>query len=318
MRKNRELAIQLLRKKENVSYKEISKETGYHEKSLVRMRKLLRTNEYTSINRNISLEEQEYIINLYSRKLFNSIKEFYKYYSNNQNNFNIRSYSTIYKLLVRENKVYKELYEGDILIIGNIVNNKVFTRFYYAYDYKSSSLIYLKESYGDPFINYLNMIKEITEGYGIPIKIKCIGNSFLKNVNYNKSKLFFYNCFNNGIDIEKAYNNYFKRIKVIIEKKVLNKEIEVMSHNLKSLNNKVREVNDFIINIVYRKNIGNNIIQHKNRLYKILIEEEIPLFETIEVLTILNNRTPIIIYRNNKYKVKIINLKESKKKYSIW
>ena len=103
MKKNKELAIELIQKKIDkktyLSYDEIAEITGYHTKYLFKLKKSILdgTISLEHGNKNkipanaLSREEKEKIKQLYSRSNA-SIRKFYKFYSK-------RSYSCIYNLV---------------------------------------------------------------------------------------------------------------------------------------------------------------------------------------------------------------------------
>ncbi len=82
-----------------MTYKEIAKITGYHEKYLLKLKKELENNEISLVHGNknrkpintISDEEKKYIISLYKRSN-TSIRKFCKFYAK-------RSYSCIWHVL---------------------------------------------------------------------------------------------------------------------------------------------------------------------------------------------------------------------------
>lgn len=101
--KRLEQAVDLIKKVINgesyLTYKEIAKITGYHEKYLLKLKKEVESGTINMIHGNtdrkpintISDEEKQYIINLYKRSNA-SIRKFSKFYSK-------RSYSCIWHVL---------------------------------------------------------------------------------------------------------------------------------------------------------------------------------------------------------------------------
>ncbi|MDO4962640.1 MAG: hypothetical protein Q4E75_00855 [bacterium] len=99
----KEEAVNLMKKVQTgesfLTYKEIAKVTGYHEKYLLKLKKDLEAGTLSFVHGNtnrkpknsISDEEREYIINLYKRNN-TSIRKFCKFYAK-------RSYSCIWHVL---------------------------------------------------------------------------------------------------------------------------------------------------------------------------------------------------------------------------
>lgn len=88
-----------------LTYKEIAKMTGYHEKYLLKLKKDLEEGTISLVHGNknrkpantISNEEKEYIINLYKRSN-TTIRKFCKFYAK-------RSYSCIWHVLKEANLI---------------------------------------------------------------------------------------------------------------------------------------------------------------------------------------------------------------------
>ena len=90
-----------------LTYKEIAKITGYHEKYLLKLKKDLETGNISFVHGNtnrkpvntITEQEKKYIINLYKRSNV-SIRKFCKFYGK-------RSYSCIYNVLKEAELIHK-------------------------------------------------------------------------------------------------------------------------------------------------------------------------------------------------------------------
>ena len=104
--KRKEQAVELLKKVSNgesyLTYKEIAKLTGYHEKYLLKLKKDLNEGNLSLVHGNkdrkpvntISEEERQYIISLYKRSN-TTIRKFCRFYAK-------RSYSCIWHVLHNE------------------------------------------------------------------------------------------------------------------------------------------------------------------------------------------------------------------------
>lgn len=101
--------IQLLKNKGNKTYEELSKITGYHEKSLIRIHKQINLGTYSEIHKNslrtphnkISDKSRLELIKGFKEGEFKTKKEYYKYLQSKQIYY---SYSFICKLVQKKRK----------------------------------------------------------------------------------------------------------------------------------------------------------------------------------------------------------------------
>lgn len=281
---SKEELIIILKNKNNITYKELSIMTGYHEKSLIRINSLLKKNNYKSIkkkktpSRYIDNSIKNNIIIDYKKGIYNSYVDIYNKYKN------VVSYSYICKLL-NNIKIDKE-----ILIIAKVKeNNKYYT---YTIDYKNSIILYKL-----PFINNTisNLLLDIFNNYGIPnniycYNIKCNNNYLLKK--YKINILYNLKFINNNI--------YF----IIKDNKVIN--------NMDIKYRKYMYSKDDFYSHLKRKVLKNNIIQFNNIRYKIISNYLIKYRQVVDVYY-KEDMSDLYIKYNNK----IYNLKKEKVVYSV-
>lgn len=302
MNKDRIKLISLI-KDNKYSIKVISDMTGYHPKSIIRIKKLINNGTYLNNQRKITDKEKNDVIKM--AQDYATITAFYEVYKKQNGR---RSYASIYNILRKKKPAL------DIIIIGNIKEVTSFKVTYYAYDYKTKQLIYLENSYGNALINYINIIKKISSIFGIPNKIYCYGNSFIKNINSSKSKYFNKMCNDYQIMIDNTFNHHLVSIKKDIENKINKNNLLVTQNKISSTNNKKTLINHIIINIIKCKILNNNTIEYDNTIYK------------INNINVINNHDAILYFYedilcpqvkidNMIYGTSIISKKESKKKY---
>lgn len=302
MKKNKDLMLKLLSEKEGLSFKDISIKTGYHEKSLIRIKRLQENNKYKF--RNLTLKEKENILNLYLNSNIKNIKKFYNYYLIKNKQFPVRSYSAVQKIIKEFNNEKKSNY----IIIGNIFDKNSFERTFYAYDFDNKEILYLERGFKDSYKVYFKIVKYIELNY----KDKTIvfkGNCFLKNKRGIK-----YESFINYLNKNKMSYNFDK---IYLPKKIIEK-ISDANAVVHSNINIVRDLSLEKIIIVEedRKVLDNNIIEYKNVKYSINTKKIISKGKSAKIIFYLFDKSPYVKIDNIIYNLTGIYKKQSKKKYS--
>ena len=130
MNQNINKAILLLDEKSSnkLTFKEVSKITGYHEKSLIRLnkdlkkygKKLMLERIKKRHNDAISRQEKDYIINVITNYKETSLTKIYKFYMDTcikEELFKPRSFSAVYSLIIKNDLVLceKQKLKGNFL-----------------------------------------------------------------------------------------------------------------------------------------------------------------------------------------------------------
>ena len=241
MGNNKEILINLLMQKNNhyktITFKEISLITGYHEKSLVRINKVLKEEGISSIIVHKSLgkkkrhtdyiAEEKFIIEQKEKYPNMDFLNFHLLYNNTilndlsfhelvqQYKFKKRSYSYIYNVLTKvgifsPHKHYSESMSADILgksqsllLFQNIEfrfgNPETVINLYLTVDVIQNQIIYMHFSRQDIKKNYYIMLYSIIKEYGIPEEIYGFG---LRIFNAPKNHITQLNRICNELDIQ--------------------------------------------------------------------------------------------------------------------
>lgn len=300
MKKNKELMLKLL-KEDNLSLKEISKRTGYHEKSLIRIKKMIKNDLYKY--RSLTLKEKDYIIKLYLNSKTKTVLEFYNYYLLNNSIYPKRSYSTIQKLI----KKHKN--KSNYILIGNVADKDSFERVFFAFDLDEKKTLYLEKGFEKSHKIYFKIVKYIQNNF----KNKTIvfkGNSFLKNKKGIKYK--------NFINYLNKNNISYSSNKIYLSKKSIDKIINTKHIESNTNQNLIKELflEKIVISEEKRIVFKNNIIEYKNIGYKIDTDNIIPKGKVVEIIFYLFDKNPYVKIDNKIYNITKTYNKESKKKYS--
>lgn len=278
---SREKVIELLKNKENYTYKEIAKLTGYHPKSLIRLNSNLKKNNYI-VEKDNKLYLQNEIVVDYLKSKYSSYKDFY----DNELKYNI-SYSTLCKIL--KNKKLDE----EIVFIRKIKNKGKY--YFEIIDYKTESILFCYDSLKNDKKSFRKIFYLILDNFGAPSNISFI--NFYKSVpleiqdlldKYSVNTLPFKSIYRNGI------NNLSKNKKIISYKK-------------EQINNE-----DFY-NSKTRKTIDNNIVQFENTRYFIKANFNIKKNEKIILFYNDQKNDLFIKYKDTIYGLSIYKNVKSKK-----
>ena len=278
--------VNILKNKNNKTYKDLAIETGYHEKSLIRINAMLKKNEYTLVNkkripsRHIDNIIRDRIVNDYKSNNYKNYKNIYIKYKDNV------SYSYVCKLL---NNIRLD---DEILVIAKIKD------YYIAIDYNKLVVLYKT-----PIINSSinNVLLYIIKNYGIP------KNVYFYNIRHNRNYL-----------LDKYNINVLTNLK-IVNKSIyyfLNKNINIDKNNVKY--NKYIYSRDDFYNHIKRKVLRNNLVQFNNIRYRIISSKLIDCYEKVDVYYNSDMSDIYIKYKNKTFnlrKEKIVNSIKGLTKY---
>lgn len=272
----KEEVVELLKNKNNLSYNELASISGYHPKSLIRLNKILKQNNYEVIDNKLDIKKN--IINDYLKSNYKSYKEFYKFGLT----YDI-SYSSLCKILSNIKT------DEEITIIKKIKTKENYH--FEIIDYKSESLLFKFPSLKNDKKSFKEIFYLILKEYGLPNNVVFI--NFFKIIPEEiQSLLNKYNI--NILEPKTIYRLTPKSTNKVFYKKV-------------SINNY-----DFY-NSTTRKTIAVNTIQFKNIRY--LIDTAIKINKNEEITLYYNNPlTDLFIeYKNEHYKLKKVKEVISKK-----
>lgn len=284
---SRKKLIDILSTKNNYTYSELAKLTGYHPKSLIRINGMLKRNNYIS-NIDNKKERTQNIITDYLHSGYKTYKDFYK-----SNNFNYDiAYSTLCNIL---NKGIVSL--KMVLIIKSKINNMyVFN----IIDYQNKTLLFSINSER----NYEKTIKKVLyilfKDYGCPQYITFRG--FFDKLPYSIN------------NILSKYN-----VKVLDYKSCYNCTLTNLNSTNKIKYTYKKIIKEDFYNMIVRKATGENIIQFNNIRYKIVTNIIIKR-NTSVMLYYDDLKTDLFIKYNkqiyNITPIKFINSKKGNSKYS--
>lgn len=266
MKKLSKIEVINLLKKRTYTYKQLSKITGYHPKSLIRINKLIKLNNITNKKDNTKKE----IIKEYLNNKYKNYKDFY----NNTKYKNQVSYSYLTKILknVSTNK--------EVLIIKKTKNNHYFQ----IIDYKTKNILFKTKSKKNNTKTFKEILYKILKDYGKPENIT-FHNFSLKDTNtlelLKKYKI-------NYIEMNSIYKNITPIQKTNIKVKYTKTKIDM---------------EDFY-ELHKRVTISNNTIQFKNIRYKIETYKKIKKNTRIYLYYNEKDNKIFISYLNKNYNLK--------------
>lgn len=266
MKKLSKIEVINLLKKRTYTYKQLSKITGYHPKSLIRINKLIKLNNITNKKENTKKE----IIKEYLNNKYKNYKDFY----NNTKYKNQISYSYLTKILknVSTNK--------EVLIIKKTKNNHYFQ----IIDYKTKNILFKTKSKKNNTKTFKEILYKILKDYGKPENIT-FHNFSLKDTNtlelLKKYKI-------NYIEMNSIYKNITPIQKTNIKVKYTKTKIDM---------------EDFY-ELHKRVTISNNTIQFKNIRYKIETYKKIKKNTRINLYYNEKDNKIFISYLNKNYNLK--------------
>lgn len=266
MKKLSKIEVINLLKKRTYTYKQLSKITGYHPKSLIRINKLIKLNNITNKKENTKKE----IIKESLNNKYKNYKDFY----NNTKYKNQVSYSYLTKILknVSTNK--------EVLIIKKTKNNHYFQ----IIDYKTKNILFKTKSKKNNTKTFKEILYKILKDYGKPENIT-FHNFSLKDTNtlelLKKYKI-------NYIEMNSIYKNITPIQKTNIKVKYTKTKIDM---------------EDFY-ELHKRVTISNNTIQFKNIRYKIETYKKIKKNTRIYLYYNEKDNKIFISYLNKNYNLK--------------
>lgn len=273
------IAIEMLKNKKDYTYKEISKITGYHQKSLIRLNSLLKKG---SLKENNKEKIKDEITRQYMNTNCSSYKEFYRDYLS----YDI-SYSTLCKILSTTNL------NKDFILIKKIKEKGHY--YFKVIDYKSKTLILTFDS----LKNDKNSIKEILylifSKYGLPKEV-CF-NNFFKTI---------------PLDIKKILRKY--NITIIPFKSVY--RITNINNSKEIRYSKATIDKKDFYKVILRKTIDTNMIQFNNTRYTIDANLIIPKNKEIKLYFNQDMKDLFITYQDKEFKLKRYKDIQSKKENS--
>lgn len=272
---DKENLIELLINNNGMTYEELSKITGYHPKSLIRIKREIKKGKY---NANNNLESK--IGNTIREYYLNSNIKYYKdFYNTIKNKYNI-SYSMMCRILSSTTK------DEEIVIIKKIKETGNY--YFQVIDYQTKSILFTYPSEKNNNISIKKIIYKLLNTYGIPKNISLI-NVYKEVPESLKNLLIKYSIFLKEykpiyrINNLNNTNNDIKYQKVIIDKR------------------------DFY-NCIVRKVIDDNTIQFHNTRYEIIAQKTIKKLSSV-LLYYNDYLTDLFIVHNNSS----LNLKPIKK-----
>lgn len=277
----REEVIELLKNKGEYTYKELSKLTGYHPKSLIRLNSKLEQNNYILEEKKEVILKKE-IVDKYLNGKYKSYKDFY----NDIVKYTI-SYSTLCKLL-------KDIKVDDEIIFIKKIKNKGKYHFEII-DYQNGSMLFLFDSLKNDKKSFKKIFYLILSNFGRPNNI-----SF---VNFNKSI---------PLEIQDLLNKY--NVGVLPFRSVYRNVFKNLSKNKKIINyKKVYIDKEDFYNLKIRKTIDDNVVQFENTRYVIKTDFSIKKNENV-ILFYNDQKSDLFIkYKDNIYELIVYKNVESKK-----
>lgn len=292
---NREKLFALFEKKQQYTFRELSKITGYHEKYLIRLYKKYRTfgceNVYKKRNKKFSLELVQDLRNTYENGNFNSYRSFYREISNQ---YGI-SYSSLCKILSK-NKLSE-----DVLLIAKV--KEVGNVHFKVVDYQSGTMILEYPSEKNDLKSFKSILYEVATKIGTPKKV-CFVN-FFSSIPFTAHKI----LMKYHIEVLSSKRAYSSSIRSASKK-------EVPKNDFYSTTKIDRE--DFYDSFK-RRTTGINLFQIKNVRYKILSEEKILKNRDVIVYISKDQKNKFVKYNGSYYGIEEFRRVQSKKglsKYS--
>jgi len=257
MNENIEKAILLLDGKTDnkFKYKDISKLTGYHEKSLIRLSRNLKKygkermleKVRKGYNEPIKVQEGRYILDMIIQSGESSITKKYQYYLSackKEKLFNPRSFSAVYSLLVKndlrscstigsktkpkESDLVKEKNHIVIFKVDKLPKSNLFV--YTAIDYKSLRIIKVLFSRKSEMKICADFLRYITENIGIPDLFYCYGSLLLRRPVYGQTE-FARMCSELGIVVEYNYDNDAEGAYKLLKKELISNLTECIKNS---------------------------------------------------------------------------------------
>jgi len=294
-----------LKKINNLTFKNISKLTGYHEKSLIKINKELKIYGKDEIlqhgNKNkpshnaITKDEQDYIMMLKNNSKQCKLLLFYKDYidiCNKDNLFKPRSYSAVCSVIRKNGSASSSTLVSKHIVIFKCVsfnlNNRVL-KLYIAIDFKTSKILKIIFSRVSATKTYCDLLQFIIENYGLPSMLYTYGSLVLRAPVYGKTE---FGRISAELGVEICY------VCDISCEKTLKSVKSYLHHNLANeiLNNKintVEELNTFMN--TYIDIINTTLPNTKNNL-KI---KYYPLYKNIALENIFGIKTKRKVLYNN-------------------
>lgn len=268
----KEKLIELLINKDNLTYEELSKITGYHPKSLIRINSEIKKGTFKPHN-NLSSTIGDNIISDYIKSDIKYYKDFYNKY---KVKYNI-SYSMMCRLLNSTN------INDEIVFIRRIKEKSNY--YFQVIDCQTQSVLFNHPSEKNNYKTIKKIIYKLLNNYGAPKYISFI-NLYTKIPN-------------NIIELLSKYSISTMKYKPIYSK-ILN--------NLKEQSNTVKyqkvmiDKKDFY-NCITRITIDDNIIQFYNIRYKVNTSNTIKRFAKVFLYYNDEINDLFIIHKNSSYKL---------------
>ncbi len=259
--------INLLKNKNNHTFKELAEISGYHQKYLIRLNKELKRDNYKYVKKKkgkkaYSNEIKYNIINDYLTGSYKSYKDFY---NENKNLYDENfSYSLLCKIL--SNVKTKD----DVLFIMKYKKNSV--NYLLAIDYQNEVILYSIESENNDLKSFKRLFHHILLHHGTPKNI-CFVECCKK-------------LDKDIIDILEKYNVHYIPYKNIY-RHILNTALSKKESHFK-VQYQITDIDeeDFC-EFIIRKTIGDNLIQFKSDKYM------------IKSFAIIKKNKPVILYYNS-------------------
>lgn len=276
---SQEKLIELLKNKENTTYKELAELTGYHPKSLIRLNSKLKRNNY--VIEEIPSSFKNEIINNYLKSSYKSYKDFYD---------NELNYKISYSLLC---KIFKNVKTNEDIVFVKKIKDK--GKYYFEIiDYRNESLLFCFESLKNDERSFKKIFYLILNNFGSPNNI-CFVNIF-KDVPLDiKYLLDKYNV--NLLTFKSVYRNIFSKLS---KNRVVNYR-------------KINIDNEDFYNSRVRKTINDNIIQFENVRYIIKSSVKIKKNEVVKLYYNDQKNDIFIKYKGAIYKLDLYKNIESKR-----
>lgn len=208
---SRKELFKLLKNKGNQTFKELSTKSGYHEKYLIKLYPLVKSDKISYISKSkgkispkkVNDDLCNNIKILYQSKKWNSKKELYDYM--NKNNIFTPSYSVVCKIL-RKQTFYHKL----CVMTKYIINNEIV---FVAFDYHTLKKLVIINNVTNNKVAFHQLFKAVIIKFGAPNDIAC-NNLFPHNHNYidRYIKKFNIKKIDNNYDIRKAIRKVRKNL----------------------------------------------------------------------------------------------------------
>lgn len=236
---SRKKLIEILCNKSNYTYDELSNITGYHPKSLVRIKSMIDSGRYMV---DYDLKEKMYnsIINDYLKSNCKTYKEFY--------NSKAFKYDVCYSTLCKILKSIKYNYEMVIIRKVKVKGNYHFD----IIDFESEAVLFTYKSVKNDVKSIKNILYLLISNYGSPANISFV--NFFKTVPYDIQNIL--NKYNvNIICLRKNYRFSFE-----------NKHVSNIKYKQMPI------IKELFYNSIIRKTIDDDMIQFNNIRYRIVTD----------------------------------------------